>query len=131
MNRFDAAIDEFYQDKLTVPPFNPNRVVGQWSLTRVGDQYSEVPLVNLPHPTAKQDSNANLHRRVEDAGRSVLYVWYSANTVKNGRASVMVYSVSGEAVDAWFATFNRKDRWQLQATKGANRDDVQKLVDGA
>jgi hypothetical protein len=43
----------------------------------------------------------------------------------------MVYSVSGEAVDAWFATFNRKDRWQLQATKGANRDDVQKLVDGA
>src|SRR6185437_17047648 len=37
MNRYDAALDEFYQDKVTFPPFTPNRVIGQWSFIRVGD----------------------------------------------------------------------------------------------
>jgi hypothetical protein len=26
MKRFDAALEEFYQDKISFPPFNPNRV---------------------------------------------------------------------------------------------------------
>ena len=37
MKRFDAALDEFHQDKVTFPPFNPNRVLGQWSFVRVDD----------------------------------------------------------------------------------------------
>ncbi len=39
----------------------------------------------------------------------------------------MVYSVEGERVDTWFAAFNRNDRWQLLATKGAGRDYVERL----
>jgi hypothetical protein len=28
MNRYDGALAEFYQDKVTFPPFTPNRVLG-------------------------------------------------------------------------------------------------------
>ena len=39
----------------------------------------------------------------------------------------MVYSVSDEKIDAWFAAFNRQNCWNLLATKGANRDEIQRL----
>jgi hypothetical protein len=128
MNRYDGALDEFYQDKLTFPPFTPNRVLGQWSFARVEDHYVEVALRALPHPSEKQPSEANLHRRVDAFSRSACFVWYSAKTVANGRASVMVYSVAGDQVEAWFAAFDREQAWKLHATKGASREDVQQLL---
>jgi hypothetical protein len=128
MNRYDAALDEFYQDKMTFPPFTPNRVLGQWSYVRTDDHYAEAPLRVLPHPSEKQPSEANLHRRVEDFSRSACFVWYSAKTLANGRASVMVYKVVANRIEAWFAAFNRQQGWKLLATKGASRDDVQQFL---
>jgi hypothetical protein len=128
MNRFDGALEGFYQDKITFPPFSPNRVLGQWSFVRDGDRYLETPLHSLPHPTEKQDSSANLQRRVERLSHSALYLWYSANSAANGRASVMVYSVSGKTVGAWFVSFICKQGWKLQAMKGISRDRVELLM---
>jgi hypothetical protein len=54
MNRYDAALEEFYQGKLTFPPFTPNRVLGQWSFVRIDDHYAEAPLRVLPHPSEKR-----------------------------------------------------------------------------
>jgi hypothetical protein len=128
LNRFDAALDEFYQNKVTFPPFNPNRIVSQSSFLRTGDHYLESPLPALPHKLEKQSSKANLLRRVHNFSRSACFVWYSGNTVTNGKGSVMVYELSTERVDCWFASFNRLDEWTLQATKGASRDDVERLL---
>ncbi len=127
-NRFEAALDEFYQSKVTFPPFNPNRIVGQWSFLKAGDRYVESPLIELPHRTVKQPSEANLLRRVQEFTKSACFVWYSGNTVVNGRGSVMVYELSRNEVDCWFASFNRRDAWKLQATKGASREDVDRLM---
>jgi hypothetical protein len=128
MNRDDGALDEFYQDKVTFPPFTPNRVLSQWSFERVDDHYTEAPLRTLPHPSKKQTSEANLQRRVEGFSRSACFVWYSAKTLANGRASVMVYSVAGDRVQTWFAALNRQQGWKLHATKGASRDAVHQLL---
>jgi hypothetical protein len=128
LNRFEAALDEFYQDKVTFPPFNPNRIVGQWSFSRVGDHYVESPLPEVPHRLEKQPSEANLFRRVQNFSRSACFVWYSGNTVANGSGSVMVYELSTDRVDCWFASFNRREEWKLQATKGASREDVEQLL---
>jgi hypothetical protein len=38
---YDSVKIEFYQDKPTFPPFTPNRVLGQWSYIRIGDDYRE------------------------------------------------------------------------------------------
>jgi hypothetical protein len=127
MNRYDAALDGFYQDQVTFPPFTPNRVMAQWSFARLGDDYVEVPS-QVPHRSQKQPSEANLQRRVQDFSRSACFVWYSANTVANGRGSVMVYSVVADRVKCWFAGFSRQHRWKLHATKGASREDVEQLL---
>ncbi len=131
MNRIDAALEEFYQDKVTFPPFTPNRVVSQWSFLRVGDHYAEAALPTVPHRSEKQPSEANLHRRVQDFSRSACFVWYSANTVVNGRGSVMVYNLAAGRVDCWFASFNRREAWKLHATKGVSQADVEQLLSAA
>ena len=127
MNRYDAALDEFYQDKVTFPPFSPNRVMAQWSFARVGDDYVEVPS-SVPHESEKQPSSANLQKRVQDFTCSACFIWYSANTVANGRGSVMVYSVIGDRVKCWFAAFARLHGWKLHKTKGISREDVEELL---
>lgn len=131
MNTYDAAIDEFYQDKLTFPPFSPNRVAGQWSYSRVGDRYEESPLALLPHPTVRRRSEMNLQRRVQQFSRSACFIWYSANTAKNGRGSVMVYVVATDEVQSWFAAFNRKAEWKLNMVKGTNLVYVQRLLNAS
>jgi hypothetical protein len=127
MGRYDAALDEFHQDKVTFPPFAPNRVLGQWSYVRDGSEYKEVPLPALPHATEKRRSERNLHRRVQDFSPSACFLWYSGNTLSNGRGSVMVYTVEAKEVNTWFAAFYRDNRWRLQATKGAGREYVERL----
>jgi hypothetical protein len=127
MNRYDGALDEFYQDKVTFPPFSPNRVMLQWSFARVGDSYVEVPS-QVPHRSKRQSSDSNLQRRVQDFSRSACFIWYSGNTVANGRGSVMVYNVKGDRVSCWFAAFSRQQQWKLNATKGISREDVEELI---
>ena len=127
--KYDQVKVEFYQDKVTFPPFTPNRVLGQWSYIRTGDDYREAPLPALPHRSKRQSSPMNLQRRVPDLSRSSCFVWYSANTVPNGRGSVMVYNVATGGLECWFAAFNRQVGWKLQATKGTSRDDVEQLLE--
>src|SRR4029077_9455084 len=93
VTRYDSVKVEVYQDKLTFPPFTPNRVLGQWSYIRIGDDYRETTLPAWPHSSERQPSPMNLQRRIQDLGRSAFFVWYSANTVTNGKGSVMVYNV--------------------------------------
>lgn len=127
MNRYDAALDEFYQDRVTFPPFTPNRIMAQWSFARVGDRYEEVPS-RVPHRSEKQPSAANLQRRVRDFSRSATFVWYSAKTVANGRGSVMVYNVATDVVKCWFAAFIRQETWRLHVTKGVSREELENLL---
>jgi hypothetical protein len=127
MDRYDAALKEFYQDKVTFPPFSPNRVLAQWSFVRVGDHYEEAPLRTLVHHSVRQPSETNLHRRIQDFSRSACFIWYSAKTLVNGKGSAMVYSVAGDRVETWFAALNRRQAWELSATKGASRENVWRL----
>ena len=128
MNRIDAALEEFYQDKVTFPPFTPNRIVSQSSFLRVEAHYVEAPLTAVPHRSEKHPSEANLHRRAQDASRSACFVWYSGNTLANGRGSIMVYNLLADQVECWFAAFNRQDGWKLSAAKGVSRQDVEALM---
>ena len=124
---YDTVKAESYQEKLTFPPFTPNRIMAQWSYVRTGDDYIEAPLPALPHGTEKRHSEENLRKRVQDFSRSASFVWYSANTLENGRGSVMVYNVIAEQPDSWYAAFNRQPIWKLLATKGISRNEVEKL----
>jgi hypothetical protein len=126
--QFDTVKAEFYRDKLTFPPFAPDRVLGQWSYIRRDDDYREAPLPKPPHSTERRHTFQNLQRRIQDIDGSGCFLWYSANTLSNGRGSVMVYIVKAGASECWFAAFNCDETWVLGATKGVNRTEVLKLL---
>lgn len=128
MGEYDAALDEFRQDKLTFPPFSPNRVLEQRLFVRQGSEYCEDRSAAPPHPTAKRRSERNLHRRVQDFRRSAFFLWYSSKTLANGRGSVMVYSIEDTHVTTWFASLIRNSHWDVNAVKGTSRDYVERLV---
>ena len=129
IDRYDTVKAESYQEKVTFPPFTPNRVLGQFSYVRVGNDYAELPLPVVPHSAERKRSESNLRRRIEDFSHSACLVWYSANTLANGKASVMVYSVAADGLECWFAAFNRHEGWKLQTTKGVSRVDVEHLLE--
>ena len=83
----------------------------------------------LPHSTARLHTFQNLHQRIQDIVSSGCLVWFSANTLSNGRGSVMVYTVKAEMSECWFAAFRRDESWKLGATKGIDRAVALKLFE--
>lgn len=128
MDRFASVKEQFWQDRLTFPPFAPNRVVGQWSFLDSGKGYIEVVLPKLPHSESRRRSHSNLHRRTEDFAKSASFVWYSGNTLKNGRGSVMAYNIGPAEPVCWFAAFERTSCWELKTTKGVDKEQVSRLL---
>jgi hypothetical protein len=114
--------------KPAFPPFTPNRVVCQFSYVRVGNAYTESPQPVLPHSTKRERSEMNIRKCVQDFTRSASFVWYSGNTLANGRGSVMVYNIEADRFECWFAAFNRKGLWTLHATKGVSRDAIEQML---
>jgi hypothetical protein len=74
LDRFTSVKEQFWRDKLTFPPFAPDRVVSQWSFLHSKGTYIEVPLPKLPHGASRRRSHSNLNRRVEDFVQSASLV---------------------------------------------------------
>jgi hypothetical protein len=128
MDRFASVKAQFWQDKLTFPPFAPDRVVAQWSFQQSDKGYVEAPVPKLPHTNSRRRSGFNLHRRAEEFASSASFVWYSGNTLKNGRGSVMVYDIGPSHPVCWFAAFRRSPGWALERTKGVDKEHVSRLL---
>ncbi len=118
-----TALDEFSQDKITFPPFTPNRILSQWIWTH-GASERRRPV----HRRKFQHSSWNLHKRVSQFASSALFVWFSSGTLSNDRASLMVYKVDGKAVDAWYASLRKAAGWKLDRTKCIEREAVERLM---
>jgi hypothetical protein len=130
MDRFASVKEQFWQDKLTFPPFAPDRVLGQWSFLLSSQGYIEAPLPKLPHSKSRRRSHSNLQKRAEKFASSASFVWYSGNTLKNGRGSVMVYILGDQRPVCWFAAFKRETEWMLERTKGVDMEHVSRLLIG-
>lgn len=125
----DAALDEFRQDKITFPPFTPNRVIGQrYFFQNNLSEYVEGQTPKPIYKSERQQSTNNLHRRISDFTDSGIFVWYSSNTLANQKGSLMVYTVTTHGVATWFASFRKRETWKLDSTKGIYRDQLQDFV---
>ncbi len=124
--RIDTALDEFWQKKLTFPPFTPARVLSQcYFCWTTKNYFEEQPAPALIHDMKPKHSSANLHRRVVDFAERAAFVWFSSNSAHNQRGSVIVYMVDDSEVDAWYASFERKKEWLVTRTKGIDRHVVE------
>ena len=122
----DTALDAVWREKLTFPPFNPNRVLEQISFERTNNAYRLNRNARTIHGPSRSHSARNLQNRVAEFTQSGLFVWFSSDTKLLDQASVMSYSVEGETAQSWFASFRRKeDIWGVHRVKGIDKADVQ------
>lgn len=121
-----VALEPFWQDQLTFPPFTPARIVDETHFGPVESVESAAPeLIKRIHRRRRRESATNLHRRVKDHHPTLIAAWVSTGSDAHGRGSVMVYSSQGGVVDAWYAGFVRTDgRWCADRVKGIARRDV-------
>jgi len=127
----DTALDEFWQDKITFPPFTPKRVVKEYFFLRneSGDYSLSTIAPPYIHSRRRASSHRNLHKRVTDFSGSAIFVWFSSNTKSNRRGSLMAYEVSSSRVHTWYTAFSKEDEWKVMQTKGITREQVQSLIE--
>lgn len=124
----DTALDPVWREKLTFPPFNPNRVLEQISFHRDESGYHRNPDARPIHKPERSHSSKNLQNRVVRFTQlgSGLFVWFSSDTAHLDHASVMSYAVKDYRVQSWFASFRKNDgAWKVHKVKGISEAAVQ------
>ena len=125
----DTALDEFRQDKITLPPFSPGRVIEEYHFQRAANgEYSARDPRPYLHKQELAPSAQNLHKRVVDRFDSAVLVWFSSNTKQNRRGSVLVYEVKGRDVNPWYAGFVKEEQWRVLQIMGNTTNRVQSLL---
>ncbi len=124
--RIDTALDAVWREKLTFPPFNPNRVLEQISFQRISNEYRRNSNARTIHSPIRSHSAKNLQNRVAEFTQSGLFVWFSSDTGRVDRASVLSYAVEGDSAQSWFASFRKNGSiWRLHRVKGIDENYVQ------
>lgn len=120
-----VVLDEFFQDKITFPPFTPNRILRQqWHPAH------QAKPKYMPYSTKhREHSSWNLQRRVTQYAHSELFVWFSSGTKANDQGSLMLYQIHAGLVSAWYASFRKAAGWALHLTKGISREAVESLME--
>ena len=116
-----------WRRNLTVPPFHPSRVLSESHFRLYPDSgIYEVASAKPLH--IHQASGENLRRAVRDISSSGVFVWYSQVSKEFDRASLMLYTVTADDANGWYAGFTKKDEWRLAQVKGMSRAGVMKFL---
>lgn len=114
---------------LRVPPFNPNRVIGQTHLRMDGPDKPTYTIEPAPPLHINQMSSDNLRRNLNQISASGLFAWYSGGTKKNDRASLMVYRIEKENEFSWYGSFLKKEDWRIYKARGISRIELTRLTE--
>ena len=117
-----------WHSSLTVPPFDPDRVVSQTYFLAEAESQGIYKSKSAKSLHLDQWSGFNLHRFIRQVSSSGLFLWYSGDTKKLDRASVMVYAVNTDRTGAWYASFIDRDGWKLNKVKGISRRQFDDLA---
>ena len=109
---------------LRVPPFVPSRVISQRVFSRP-DYENESLRVPL-HRKMKSGFAVQRHM-AREAGGAVL-AWYSSDSIKNGRGSLMVY-MPGEEYWFWYAGWEKSGTWHIVYTKEISTQQLARFKD--
>ena len=119
-----VALTNFWKDKITVPPFNPNRVLTELTFYRNSTENKDFE--RLLHVDQKSSDNQN--NRIITKSDNGLFVWFSSNTKTNQQGSLMIYRVDNNNVETWYASIENKNGWTITKTKGTDLTELKELV---
>lgn len=116
----DAAKEAKWKDNITVPPFNPNRIL--WEKSYFIQEKNDKFLKKIHN---FQSSSSNLQNRILDKSKKGLFVWYSSNSRINKKGSLMIYYTDFTKVETFYASFEEKNIWSLSKTKGISKKELE------
>jgi len=113
--------------RLTIPPFIPDRVVSEdvFTLDVAGGAYRKS---RAPSLHRYQHSGENLSRFIGHVSESGLFVWFSGGTSQSEHGSLMVYSTYGETRHGWYASFRLGEDWRLYKVEGLSRAELMSMI---
>jgi hypothetical protein len=114
-----------WRSKLTVPPFVPARV--RWQRRFRRPAFKVAPSGDPLHIATR--SEAGLRRYLSDVAPGAAVIWFSGDTLGNGRGAIMTYVQHADSCWAWYAGWIRKNGWQASQLKGISRMEVLSLLD--
>lgn len=120
----EAALENVWRDKISIPPFNPNRVI--YSNFIIKEYTGNRKISKSIHQY--RGSNDNIHNRIEDYTSDGLVLWFSSNTEINQKGSIMVYRVQGGKVYTWYAGMENKDGWKITKAKGIPLSELEAIL---
>lgn len=117
---YDAALENVWRDKITIPPFNPNRVIYSkfFREKETGNRKVEKSVHKW------RISTDNMHNRVVNYTTDGLLVWFSSNTEINQKGSLMIYRSQKDQVYTWYATLENIGEWKITKSKGVKLDEL-------
>lgn len=119
-----SAFEEKWQDQITVPPFHPKRVLSEIF-------FRKVPIENKAFEKKLhrwKSCTDNLHNRISDKTKDGLFLWYSSETKKNKKGSLLVYRVQDNTVITFYASLAELEGiWEVTKTKGIELNEL-KLI---
>ncbi len=118
----NEALEPKWKEKVTAPPFNPNRIL--WRKSYFIDGQKNSKFLNNLH--RNQSSEWNLQNRMANKSDMGLFIWYSSNSKINKRGSLMIYRTDFGKTTTWYASFEKRNNWKLIQTKGI---EIGKLED--
>ena len=120
----DSALNNEWREKITVPPFNPNRVLSELFF-RIGPTDNKMFEKNLHK---KKDSNDNIHNRISAYTKSGMFVWYSSNTEINQKGSMMIYIVQDDNIKTFYVSFVNNNGWKINQTKNISANELDNIL---
>ena len=123
-----GAVAVHRQERLTIPPFIPRRVISQQSY-RFDADAAAYRVASLPPLHRHQQSSDNLRRFIDTVSQSAVFIWFSGGTVEADQGSLMIYNVEAEGQGGWYASFRRTDTWHLQKVRGISIPELMSLIE--
>lgn len=120
----DSSLNNEWREKITVPPFNPNRILSEY-FYRMEATDNKIFERNL-HKT--KDSNDNIHNRISAYTKNGIFVWYSSNTEINQKGSLMIYIVQADEVKTFYVSFVNNNDWKINQTKNISATELENIL---
>ena len=120
----ESALQNEWRDKITVPPFNPSRIISEIFI-KIG--FSQPKSFHKKLHSLK-GSNDNIHNRIVNFTKNGLFAWYSSNTEINQIGSLMIYIVKDNSVETFYVSFANKNGWNINLAKNINKRELTGLM---
>ena len=127
VGKLQGALGYGNRRDLRVPPFHPRRVLSQSDFRF--DEFKRAYVYSEERPLhLYQQSQANFSRRVSRVlgSQDARLIWYSSNSLSNGRGAFMVYDLREDALESWYAEICRNgSSWKIGRVYGVSLAQVE------